>query len=113
MVIHVVKPRYVLLEEALAGGNPDRAKVEQVRNLLRDNGGGEKEEDMARIAQLEAEVARLNEELGRERSWGSAMMHDVVQPGYRLLEEALATGQLDRAKVEQVRNLLRDNGGRD
>jgi murein DD-endopeptidase MepM/ murein hydrolase activator NlpD len=71
------------------------------------------EEDMTRIGELTAEVARLKEELARELGWGSGMIVHVIKPGFSLLEEALAAGELDRAKVEQVRDLLRENGGAD
>jgi hypothetical protein len=68
---------------------------------------------MARVDELKEEVARLNTVLAEERSWGSAMVVDVIKVGYRLLGEALAAAPADRAKVVQVRDLLGRNGATD
>jgi hypothetical protein len=65
-----------------------------------------------------AEVARLNAELADARSWAGALDAHVIKPGYALLDAALTTGDLDRAKkrgrdrVAQVRDLLAEHGGR-
>ncbi len=67
----------------------------------------------ARIAQLEAKVSQLTEELNRERSWGSAMIVHVIKPGYALLGAALEENPPDRPRIAQVRDLLGRNGGQD
>jgi murein DD-endopeptidase MepM/ murein hydrolase activator NlpD len=63
------------------------------------------------VAQLEAEVARLNELITLERSWGSAIIVHVIKPGFTLLNEAVAGNEVDQVKVAQVRTLLGAHGG--
>jgi murein DD-endopeptidase MepM/ murein hydrolase activator NlpD len=63
------------------------------------------------IAELETQIAQLQEFIARERSWGSAVVVHVILPSIGLLDEALAANPVDAAKINRVRELLAANGG--
>jgi LysM repeat protein len=69
-------------------------------------------EDPAMIAELQQQVAALQAQLADERSWGSAILSNVIVPATDQLDTALAETALSRDAVSAVRDLLAANGGR-